>query len=67
MRPEPTNDDDPGAAEADLYEQQRDVIDDGETGTAVSGGTDDPTPDEVDPADAQEQQQVVDYDEDDYR
>lgn len=53
-------DDDVSAAEADIYEQGRDVVDRAEVEPPA-------VPDDVDPADAQEQQLVVDYDEDDYR
>ncbi|WP_026875108.1 hypothetical protein [Jiangella gansuensis] len=54
-------DENPLAAEGDLTEQER----------AVVGDADEPAdpavPDGVDPADAHEQQQAVEYDEDDYR
>ncbi|HEU0041651.1 MAG TPA: hypothetical protein VFQ15_04795 [Jiangellaceae bacterium] len=51
---------DDDASEADVVEQRRDVVDrERVVGTLSS--------DEVDPADAYEQTQVVEYDEDDYR
>jgi hypothetical protein len=56
--------DDPEVAEGDLSEQSRDLLDDlDDTGDDGDG----PLPDEVDPADAQEQHQSVGYGEDDYR
>lgn len=56
--------DHPEVAEGDLSEQSRDLLDDPE-GAGDDG--DGPVPDEVDPADAQEQHQSVGYGEDDYR
>ncbi|TDC51398.1 hypothetical protein E1212_12455 [Jiangella ureilytica] len=59
--------DQPEVAEGDLSEQSRELLDDaadlGDVGDD-DGGT---VPDEVDPADAQEQHQSVGYGEDDYR
>jgi hypothetical protein len=48
------------AAEADVVEQRRDVVNREPVASTPSSA-------EVDPADAYEQTQVVDYDEDDYR
>ncbi|WP_157987839.1 hypothetical protein [Jiangella endophytica] len=57
------NGDDPEVAEGDLSEQHRDLLDDpnGPDDTAAA------VPDDVDPADAQEQRQPVGFDDDDYR
>lgn len=62
-RPAADDADDLNAAEADIYEQERDLAGD-------DPQLDDDTPavpDDADPADAHEQQLVVEYDEDDYR
>jgi hypothetical protein len=50
----------PEAPEADVAEQRRDIL-----GREAEEQTN--PPDDVDPADAAEQRQTVDFDEDDYR
>ncbi|PSL01900.1 hypothetical protein CLV30_112140 [Haloactinopolyspora alba] len=55
---------DSAAAEADLYEQEREISD--RANNDVDGDRE-PVPEDVDPADAHEQQVIVEYDEDDYR
>lgn len=58
------SDDDLEVPEGDLSEQSRGVIDDpDDSGVDDAAGV----PDDVDPADAQEQRLRVDFDEDDYR
>jgi hypothetical protein len=59
-RPLRARNDDPPVAEADRYDQRREIID-------QDAGIPGDIPDDVDPADAQEQQVSVPYDEDDYR
>ncbi|WP_162606453.1 hypothetical protein [Jiangella asiatica] len=54
-------DENPLAAEGDLTEQERSLLNDGDD------PGDPPVPEGVDPADAQEQHRAVEYDEDDYR
>ncbi|TDD69121.1 hypothetical protein E1262_13955 [Jiangella aurantiaca] len=57
------SDDDPEVAEGDLSEQHRDLVDEADDSDDTAADV----PDGVDPADAQEQRQLVGFDEDDYR